>query len=110
MTTPQPEVDALPPSKLPVIDEREPLLPPQPLEVSEAQEDELTVKKVEAKRRWWDLVVYAILAVLAVTGASIVIKGFIESDDSEFDLGKAFKDALGGGLSGAAGTFRFPER
>jgi len=42
------------------------------------------------------------LAVLAVTGASIVIKGFIESDDSEFDLGKALKDALGGGLSGAA--------
>lgn len=43
--------------------------------------------------------------VLGIAGAVVLgffIKGFIDADDVEFDLGKALKAALGGGLSGAA--------
>ncbi|KAG1856983.1 mitochondrial carrier [Suillus subalutaceus] len=48
------------------------------------------------------ITVYSILTLLGLFILAIFIKGFIEADDTKFDLGKAFKSALGGGLSGAA--------
>lgn len=48
------------------------------------------------------LTVYGVLTLLGLFILAIFIKGFIDADDVNFDLGKAFKSALGGGLSGAA--------
>ncbi|KAF9481454.1 mitochondrial carrier [Pholiota conissans] len=47
-------------------------------------------------------VVYGVLTIAGIVGLSFLIKGFIDAGDTHFDLGKAFKSALGGGLSGAA--------
>ncbi|KAF5026998.1 hypothetical protein F66182_872 [Fusarium sp. NRRL 66182] len=41
-------------------------------------------------------------AVLAIAVLAVFIKGWIDADDSKFDLKGALKRALGGGLSGAA--------
>ncbi|KAF8966750.1 mitochondrial carrier [Flammula alnicola] len=52
-----------------------------------------------------DLLWYAFYGALIVGGTvalSLLIKGFIESGDKDFDLIGALKSALGGGLSGAA--------
>lgn len=46
---------------------------------------------------WWALAIVLAGALLA-----LFIRGWIESDDVDFDLGAALKRALGGGLSGAA--------
>ncbi|KAF8183619.1 mitochondrial carrier domain-containing protein [Pholiota molesta] len=45
---------------------------------------------------------YGALIVGGIVGLSLLIKGFIESGDTHFDLRGALKSALGGGLSGAA--------
>ncbi|KAH8109619.1 mitochondrial carrier domain-containing protein [Phellopilus nigrolimitatus] len=42
------------------------------------------------------------LVLLALCVVAVFVKGFIDAEDVEFDLGKALKSALGGGLSGAA--------
>ncbi|KZT01943.1 mitochondrial carrier [Laetiporus sulphureus 93-53] len=57
---------------------------------------------VEKKRNWWAIGSYAVLTVLGGVALGLFIKGFIDANDVEFDLGKALKSALGGGLSGAA--------
>ncbi|EIM84854.1 mitochondrial carrier [Stereum hirsutum FP-91666 SS1] len=45
---------------------------------------------------------YVVLGVVCVGAVGVFVKGFMDADDVEFDLGKALKSALGGGLSGAA--------
>ncbi|KAH7879356.1 mitochondrial carrier [Lentinula edodes] len=56
----------------------------------------------DRKRGPWEIAFYVICVVLGVVLLAMLIKGFIEADDVDFDIGKAFKSALGGGLSGAA--------
>ncbi|KAF7986694.1 hypothetical protein HWV62_20212 [Athelia sp. TMB] len=56
----------------------------------------------------WSISVYAVLVTFVLFFVGIVIKGFVDEKDPkepDFDLGKALKSALGGGLSGAAGSF-----
>lgn len=48
------------------------------------------------------LAIRIITTLLAILIAIVLIKGFIDAGDVEFDLGGALKKALGGGLSGAA--------
>ncbi|KZP25769.1 mitochondrial carrier [Athelia psychrophila] len=55
----------------------------------------------------WSITIYGVLVAFLLFFVGIVIKGFVdvgEKDPKEpdFDLGKALKSALGGGLSGAA--------
>ncbi|OJA19477.1 hypothetical protein AZE42_04921 [Rhizopogon vesiculosus] len=59
------------------------------------------------KEQWTrkQIAIYSVLTLLGLFILAIFVKGFIDADDVEFDLGKAFKSALGGGLSGAAGKF-----
>ncbi|KAK7682006.1 hypothetical protein QCA50_014970 [Cerrena zonata] len=59
----------------------------------------------EKKRSWWTIGWYSFLTVAGTFLLALFIKGFIDADDVDFDLRKALKRALGGGLSGAAGTF-----
>ncbi|KAL4254160.1 mitochondrial carrier family protein [Abortiporus biennis] len=85
-----------------VADERQPLLPPSsdvenPAELAEDDSD-----PPKNPRSWKKIVWYSLCTILAIAGLAIFIKGFIDADDVEFDLGKALKSALGGGLSGAA--------
>ncbi|ESK91361.1 mitochondrial carrier protein [Moniliophthora roreri MCA 2997] len=54
------------------------------------------------KRSVGELVFYAVCIVVALVMLALLVKGFIENDDLEFDFGNALKSALGGGLSGAA--------
>ncbi|OAX38228.1 mitochondrial carrier [Rhizopogon vinicolor AM-OR11-026] len=56
------------------------------------------------KEQWTrkQIAIYSVLTLLGLFILAIFVKGFIDADDVEFDLGKAFKSALGGGLSGAA--------
>ncbi|KAF6811932.1 mitochondrial carrier protein [Colletotrichum musicola] len=49
---------------------------------------------------WW--LWRAFWAVLAILVLAVFIKGWVDAKDTNFDLGKALKRALGGGLSGAA--------
>ncbi|KAG6333476.1 hypothetical protein ID866_5613 [Astraeus odoratus] len=49
-----------------------------------------------------EIAVKALVVLLAVFVLAVFVKGFIDADDVEFDLGGALKSALGGGLSGAA--------
>ncbi|OBZ73316.1 hypothetical protein A0H81_06831 [Grifola frondosa] len=80
-----------------VVDEQRPLLP------AETSQDESPADPFPEKKRNWRAVGwYAVLTVLSVFALAVFIKGFIDADDVEFDLGKALKSALGGGLSGAA--------
>ncbi|KAG2119298.1 mitochondrial carrier [Suillus clintonianus] len=48
------------------------------------------------------IIFYSGLTLLGLFILGVFVKGFIDADDVNFDLGKAFKSALGGGLSGAA--------
>ncbi|TDL20458.1 mitochondrial carrier [Rickenella mellea] len=52
--------------------------------------------------RWWIVTRNVFLGVLGVLLVVIIVKSFTDADDVEFDLPKALKAALGGGLSGAA--------
>ncbi|KAF9467560.1 mitochondrial carrier [Collybia nuda] len=54
------------------------------------------------ERTWKTLAMYGTLTVVGVVLFGFFIKGFMDSGDVEFDLKKALKAALGGGLSGAA--------
>ncbi|KAJ7074733.1 mitochondrial carrier domain-containing protein [Mycena amicta] len=53
-------------------------------------------------RSLWKIAAYAVLAILCAVFIPLAVKAFIEADDIDFDLEKALKSALGGGLSGAA--------
>ncbi|KAJ4305596.1 hypothetical protein N0V90_001127 [Kalmusia sp. IMI 367209] len=89
--------------------ERSPLLPVEPVPVQQDESSEnqsndtssLKSQSEEPPRKyqyfWWALLIIAAEAILA-----LFIKGWIDSDDVDFDLKGALKRALGGGLSGAA--------
>ncbi|KZT65524.1 mitochondrial carrier [Daedalea quercina L-15889] len=85
----------------PVVDEREPLLTNVERDPEE-QLDDIDDISLEKKTSWWTYGWYTMLIVLVGVALGFFIKGFIDADDVEFDLGKALKSALGGGLSGAA--------
>lgn len=97
--------DAVPP-----ISEREPLLTSTKpshytVVVTTSQDDEIAEVADAAAAKPRSLQKTIFQAAVALCGAFILIlfiKGFIDSDDVEFDLGAALKKALGGGLSGAA--------
>ncbi|TFY66814.1 hypothetical protein EVG20_g4278 [Dentipellis fragilis] len=50
----------------------------------------------------WLVLWYLLILVIASLAIGFFVKGFMDADDVDFDLGKALKSALGGGLSGAA--------
>ncbi|GJJ14203.1 hypothetical protein Clacol_008465 [Clathrus columnatus] len=66
----------------------------------ERQRDDIPVKREWTKAR---IAWYSFWIILGAIGLGIFIKGWIDADDIDFDLGYALKSALGGGLSGAAG-------
>lgn len=75
--------------------------------VTASQDDEVADSDVDAaaaaKPRSIQKILFQTLVVLfGVFILVLFIKGFIDADDMEFDLGTALKKALGGGLSGAA--------
>ncbi|RGP73951.1 carrier protein [Fusarium sporotrichioides] len=82
-------------------DEQTPLLTDQHVEIEQADtEPEITPTPEKRPKSWYAWrIVWAILAIVVL---SVFIKGWIDSDETEFDLKKALKRALGGGLSGAA--------
>ncbi|KAG5730340.1 hypothetical protein E4T56_gene11734 [Termitomyces sp. T112] len=51
---------------------------------------------------WKKITYQVVLCLLGATIFAVFVKGFIDAGDANFDLGKALKAALGGGLSGAA--------
>ncbi|KAG1880896.1 mitochondrial carrier domain-containing protein [Suillus subluteus] len=73
---------------------------------SRTQDEEALIDETsDSPKEPWStrqITVYSILTLLGLFILAIFIKGFIDADDTKFDLGKAFKSALGGGLSGAA--------
>ena len=88
--------------------ERSPLLsvdpvPDQQDETPENSSDTSSLKSPPEERPskyrylWW-----ALSIVLGEAIIGLFIKGWIDADDVDFDLGAALKRALGGGLSGAA--------
>ncbi|KAI0919508.1 hypothetical protein AcV5_001558 [Taiwanofungus camphoratus] len=79
-------------------DERQPLLVDPEYDAENPTGGDPPVKK----RKWWVTGWQAILTLLGIGAIGLFIKGFIDADDVEFDLGKALMSALGGGLSGAA--------
>ncbi|KAJ7207854.1 mitochondrial carrier domain-containing protein [Mycena pura] len=56
------------------------------------------------KRSLWEVAAYVVLTLLGAALLALFIKGWIDADDVDFDLGTALKSAIGGGLSGAAGS------
>ncbi|KAG2144425.1 mitochondrial carrier [Suillus bovinus] len=96
------------------VTEEQPLLsnskPPSydnPSDASRTQDEEaltLTDETPSLKEPWTtrQLIVYGLLTLLGLFILATFIKGFIDADDVNFDLGKALMSALGGGLSGAA--------
>jgi len=80
-----------------VADERQPLLTPE-----YDAENPIADAPPEKKRNWWTIGWYVVFAILGGVALGFFIKAFMDADDVEFDLGKALKSALGGGLSGAA--------
>ncbi|KAG6889471.1 hypothetical protein C0995_000998 [Termitomyces sp. Mi166 len=86
------------------IDERQPLLA-STSNNAHTLESEGGVPPKPLERRNWNKLTYRII--LWLIGAAVLVvfvKGFIDADDVDFDLGKALKAALGGGLSGAAAS------
>ncbi|THU98571.1 mitochondrial carrier [Dendrothele bispora CBS 962.96] len=68
--------------------------------VAEAESDAESQQEAAPKKRIsWLTVFFWVVGIIAVV---FFIKGFIEAGDVDFDLKKALKSALGGGLSGAA--------
>jgi hypothetical protein len=95
------------------VDERQPLLPVKPsyqdeIGVTNDEEnvdsdvDHLLATVEPKKYSAWTTIYYLVLTLAFVFLFALFIKGFLDADDVEFDLGKALKSALGGGLSGAA--------
>lgn len=63
-------------------------------------------QKAEAdkKQRRWRIFWKSLIGVVVLVFGVIFIVGFIRGGDTGFDWKETFKKALGGGLSGAAGT------
>ncbi|KAK7047758.1 Multidrug resistance protein [Paramarasmius palmivorus] len=68
----------------------------------DTEEESIPEADPDKKRSTGELVFYGVCTVVVLVLLALLIKGFIENDDLHFDFGKAFKSALGGGLSGAA--------
>ncbi|KAH9475325.1 hypothetical protein JR316_0012436 [Psilocybe cubensis] len=91
-----------------VSDERSPLLPSRNddttnVHVQFIEPDEVvTTSSKEDEFGWKWYTFYAALIVGGLVVLGLLIKGFIDSGDKDFDLAGALKSALGGGLSGAA--------
>ncbi|KAJ7485097.1 mitochondrial carrier domain-containing protein [Mycena galericulata] len=90
-----------PPSKL--------VVPEEPaLEINETdpllsqRESEFQEPPPKRRRSALEIVLYITFGGVCAVFLGFFIKGWIDADDVEFDLGKALKSALGGGLSGAA--------
>ncbi|KAF9039316.1 mitochondrial carrier protein [Panaeolus papilionaceus] len=93
-------------------DERRPLLPAKTLDVTPPIDEENPhVRFVESAQpdpvkaeglgwRWYTF--YGALLVAGLVVLALLLKSFIQSGNTEFDLAGALKKALGGGLSGAA--------
>lgn len=87
-----------------VANERSPLLPVEHEQngTTPTSDDSSSLKPHEPPASqyryfWWAVSFVASAAIL-----TLFVKGWIEADDVDFDLGGALKRALGGGLSGAA--------
>ncbi|KAL1592683.1 hypothetical protein SLS60_011099 [Paraconiothyrium brasiliense] len=89
-------------------DERSPLLSVEPVPDDQGESPDNTSDTASLKSQaerppsryqylWW-----ALLVVLGEAILGLFIKGWLDADDVDFDLGAALKRALGGGLSGAA--------
>ncbi|KAF1843041.1 mitochondrial carrier [Cucurbitaria berberidis CBS 394.84] len=63
---------------------------------------DLSSKAQDTPSRYWRYAWRGFWIVLATLILAVFIKGWIDADDVDFDLKKALKRALGGGLSGAA--------
>ncbi|PPQ69002.1 hypothetical protein CVT26_001936 [Gymnopilus dilepis] len=59
-----------------------------------------TAKADDLDWRWYTF--YGVLITAGLVALTLLIKGFIDAGDTDFDLPGALKSALGGGLSGAA--------
>lgn len=82
-----------------------PLSSPPSYHDAEIQANEsLDIVEVEKKRSRWTIFWYIVGIVAAIAILAVFIKAFIDADDVEFDWKKTFMSALGGGLSGAAGS------
>ncbi|RGP80311.1 hypothetical protein FLONG3_1612 [Fusarium longipes] len=81
--------------------EQTPLLADRHAETEQgAAEPEIEPTPEKRPKSWYAWRIF--WAVLAIIVLAVFIKGWIDSDETEFDLKKALKRALGGGLSGAA--------
>ncbi|KAJ6465093.1 mitochondrial carrier domain-containing protein [Mycena vitilis] len=76
------------------VDETQPLLP--------HHESGLPEPPAKRQRSPWEVALYIVLAVIGAVVVALFVKGFIDADEFEFDWDKAWKSAIGGGLSGAA--------
>lgn len=97
------------------VDERQPLLPsskPPSIGATPEQVLDPSLAALPSKPRTtkWTWVVRFVIFAALVVGLAFLIKAFVDSKDVDFDLGKALKKALGGGLSGAAGTLTLSYR
>ncbi|KAF8907078.1 mitochondrial carrier [Gymnopilus junonius] len=87
-------------------DERQPLLTPQRPDEENVHAqfvengENVSPKADDLDWRWYAF--YGALITGGLVALALLIKGFIESGDKDFDLAGALKSALGGGLSGAA--------
>jgi hypothetical protein len=91
------------------IDERQPLLVPSSSNgnggsTTSTATDPEDQRKIERQDElgWKSYTFYGILLVIGLLVLTLLIKGFIDAGDVEFDLRGALMKALGGGLSGAA--------
>ncbi|KAI6758742.1 hypothetical protein HG530_010982 [Fusarium avenaceum] len=83
--------------------EQTPLLAEQPSDSARDEADNEAEPEPTPERRpksWYAWRIF--WALLAIAILAVFIKGWVDSDSKEFDLKKALKRALGGGLSGAA--------
>jgi len=83
--------------------EQSPLLsnPHEPNGTTPTSDDSLSLKSQESPPSQYRYFWMALLFVFSVAILALFIKGWIDSDDVDFDLGSALYRALGGGLSGA---------
>jgi hypothetical protein len=56
----------------------------------------------ERKRSVWEVAFYVSFVLVCAALLAMLVKGFIDADDVDFDIHKALMSALGGGLAGAA--------
>ncbi|CAM1510682.1 Fc.00g010170.m01.CDS01 [Cosmosporella sp. VM-42] len=83
--------------------EQTPLLGDRPTQIEDGEsptEPEPAPEKRRRSKSWYAWrIFWTLLAIVVVT---VFVKGWIDADETEFDLKGALKRALGGGLSGAA--------